>query len=161
MHQQRAHSNVIVLKQLFNFIPRILLNQTARKTGVDAKARTFSVLSHVAAMLFAQLSHAISLNDICDWLRLRAASKSCPPRATLFLTQTKYARLTSSKRSSGRCHRSLQNLPPAVESKVFVRGTPSPRGKEDVTLCLRARLHSQLRPALRRGVRSAELSQFT
>jgi hypothetical protein len=76
MHQQPARSNVIVLKQLLNLIPRSLLNQTARKTGVDAKARTFSVLSHVAAMLFAQLSHAISLNDVCDWLRLKAAALS-------------------------------------------------------------------------------------
>ena len=25
-------------------------------------------------MLFAQLSHAISLNDVCDWLRLKAAA---------------------------------------------------------------------------------------
>jgi hypothetical protein len=76
MHQKPARSNVIVLKQLLNFIPRSLLNQTARKTGVDAKARTFSVLSHVAAMFFAQLSHAISLNDVCDWLRLKAAALS-------------------------------------------------------------------------------------
>lgn len=76
MHQKPARSNVIVLKQLLNFIPRSLLNQTARKTGVDAKARTFSVLSHVSAMFFAQLSHAISLNDVCDWLRLKAAALS-------------------------------------------------------------------------------------
>ena len=68
MHQKQPRSNVIVLRQLLNFIPRSLLNQTARKTGVDAKARTFSVLSHVAAMFFALLSHAISLNDVCDWL---------------------------------------------------------------------------------------------
>jgi hypothetical protein len=27
-------------------------------------------------MLFAQLSHAISLNDVCDWLRLKAAALS-------------------------------------------------------------------------------------
>ena len=39
-------------------------------------ARTFSVLSHLAAMLFAQLSHAIRLNDLCDWLRLKAAALS-------------------------------------------------------------------------------------
>jgi hypothetical protein len=74
MHQQRARSNVIILKQLLNLIPRSLLNQTARKTGVDAKARNFSVLSHVAAMLFAQPSHAIGLDDVCDWLRLKAAA---------------------------------------------------------------------------------------
>ncbi len=43
---------------------------------MDTKARAFSVLSHLASMLFAQLSHAISLNDVCDWLRLKAAALS-------------------------------------------------------------------------------------
>ncbi len=76
MHQKQARSNVIVRKQPLNFIPRSILNQTARKTDVNAKARTFSVLSHVAAMFFAQLSLAISLNDVCDWLRLKAAALS-------------------------------------------------------------------------------------
>ncbi len=76
VNQKPARTDIIVLKQLLNFIPRNVLKQTARKTGVDTKARTFSVLSHLAAMLFAQLSHAISLNDGCDWLRLKAAALS-------------------------------------------------------------------------------------
>ena len=44
----------------------------ARKHGVDKKARTFSPWSHVVAMVFAQLSAAISLNDLCDNLRNHA-----------------------------------------------------------------------------------------
>ncbi|MEI6713486.1 MAG: IS4 family transposase [Verrucomicrobiota bacterium] len=76
MNQTPARSDIIVLKQLLNFIPRGVFNQAARKTGVEKKARTFSVLSHLATMLFAQLSHAISLNDVCDWLRLKAAPLS-------------------------------------------------------------------------------------
>jgi hypothetical protein len=44
----------------------------ARKFGVEQKARTFSPFSHVVALLYAQLSHALSLNDICDGLRLMA-----------------------------------------------------------------------------------------
>ena len=76
MNQKPARTDIIVLKQLLNFMPRSVLNQTARKTGVDSKVRTFSVLSHLASMLFAQLSHAISLNDVCDWLRLKAAAAS-------------------------------------------------------------------------------------
>ncbi len=36
---------------------------------MDAKARTFSAWSHVVAMLYGQLTHAIGLNDICDALR--------------------------------------------------------------------------------------------
>jgi hypothetical protein len=69
-----TRANVIVLKQILNHIPRHLIGRHARETGVDAKARTFSVTSHLAAMLFAQLSHAIGLNDVCDWLRLKCAA---------------------------------------------------------------------------------------
>jgi hypothetical protein len=67
-----TRANVVALKQILNLIPRGLINRHARETGVDAKSRTFSVLSHLSAMLFAQLSHAIGLNDVCDWLRLKA-----------------------------------------------------------------------------------------
>lgn len=69
-----ARANVIVLKQLFNLIPRGLINCHALATGVETKARTFSVVSHLSAMLFAQLSHAMGLNDVCDWLRLKSAA---------------------------------------------------------------------------------------
>lgn len=69
-----ARSNVVVLNQILNLIPRGLITRHTRETGVDAKARTFSVMSHLAAMLFAQLSHAIGLNDVCDWLRLKVAA---------------------------------------------------------------------------------------
>lgn len=67
-----ARSNVIVLKQLLNFIPLGILHRLAIETKVAGKARTFSVMSHVAAMLFAQLARAVGLNDVCDWLRLKA-----------------------------------------------------------------------------------------
>ena len=67
-----ARSNVLVLKQILNLIPRGMVNRLALETGVAAKARTFSVVSHLSAMLFAQLSHAMGLNDVCDWLRLKS-----------------------------------------------------------------------------------------
>lgn len=69
-----ARANVIVLKQLFNLIPRGLINRHALAAGLEAKSRTFSVVSHLSAMLFAQLSHAMGLNDVCDWLRLKSAA---------------------------------------------------------------------------------------
>ena len=53
MHQKPALSDIIVLKQLLNFIPRGVLNQVAQKTGVEAKARTFSVFSHLASLALA------------------------------------------------------------------------------------------------------------
>ena len=71
-----TRSDVIGLKQILNLIPRHLIGSLARETGIEAKVRTFSVTSHLAAMLFAQLAHAIGLNDVCDWLRLKAAALS-------------------------------------------------------------------------------------
>lgn len=67
-----TRANVVVLKQMLNLIPLGLINRHARETGIDVKARSFSVLSHLSAMLFAQLSHAMGLNDVCDWLRLKS-----------------------------------------------------------------------------------------
>jgi hypothetical protein len=66
-----ARRNVIVLKQLLNLIPRGMINRLATETGVEAQARSFSVTSHLATMLFAQLARAVGLNDVCDWLRLK------------------------------------------------------------------------------------------
>ena len=42
----------------------------ARRHGVDTQARAFSPWSHVVALLYAQLKHALSLNDVCDGLLL-------------------------------------------------------------------------------------------
>jgi len=44
----------------------------AREFGVDKKARTFSPWSHLVALLYAQLIHAMSLNDVCDALKYHA-----------------------------------------------------------------------------------------
>lgn len=66
-----ARSNVIALQQILKLIPLGLITRHARETGVADKSRSFSVVSHLAAMLFAQLSHAMGLNDVCDWLRLK------------------------------------------------------------------------------------------
>jgi hypothetical protein len=63
-----------VLRQLCQLIPNHLVPKLARETGVDTKQRTFTAWSHVVAMLYAQISHALSLNDVCDALRLHATS---------------------------------------------------------------------------------------
>jgi hypothetical protein len=54
-------------------IPGFLVSKIARQRGVDKKARTFSPWSHVVALLFAQFTHALSLNDVCDALKSHAA----------------------------------------------------------------------------------------
>lgn len=73
MNTTPTRSNVVALKQILNLIPRGLINRHARETGVEEKARTYSVFSHLSAMLFAQLTHALSLNDVCDSMRLEKA----------------------------------------------------------------------------------------
>ena len=73
-----------MLRQLVELIPSYLVPKLARACGVDEQARTFSPWSHVVALLYAQLSHALSLNDVCDALRLwvtplRAMRGATPP----------------------------------------------------------------------------------
>ena len=71
-----------VLRQICNYIPVFLVAHLARATGVDQKARTFSPWSHVVALLYAQLTHAIGLNDVCDALRLHSGPLSALCGAT-------------------------------------------------------------------------------
>lgn len=62
-------SKLCVLAQLCNLIPQHLVPKLARKHGIDKQARAFTSWSHVVALLYAQLTHSISLNDVCDGLR--------------------------------------------------------------------------------------------
>jgi hypothetical protein len=62
------------LGQLVDLIPPFLVSKLARECKVDERSRTFSPWSHVVALLYAQLNHCLSLNDVCDGLRLRATS---------------------------------------------------------------------------------------
>lgn len=65
-----AASKLNLLRQICNFIPEFLVSKLARETGAEEKSRTFKPWSHVLALLFAQLTHSIGLNDVCDALRL-------------------------------------------------------------------------------------------
>jgi hypothetical protein len=73
-----------VLAQIFKLIPRNLIPSLAREYGVDKQSRTFSPGSHVLALMFGQLTHAIGLNDVCDTLQhhsgvLTTIRESTPP----------------------------------------------------------------------------------
>jgi len=46
-----------------------MVRNLAAEHGVDKKCRTFSAWSHVVSLLYAQLTHSIGLNDVCDALR--------------------------------------------------------------------------------------------
>lgn len=54
----------------------------ARETGVEEKARTFLPWSHLLSLMFAQLTHAIGLNDVCDSLQMNAGPLSAIRGAT-------------------------------------------------------------------------------
>ena len=76
--------SLTVLAQIFKHIPRNLIPRLAHEYGVSAKCRSFSPNSHVLALAYAQLSHSISLNDVCDSLQnhsgaLASIREAVPP----------------------------------------------------------------------------------
>src|SRR5579862_2276755 len=77
-----APSKLNLLRQICNFIPDFLVARLARETGVKKKVRTFSAWSHVLSLLFAQLTHSIGLNDVCDALGLHSGPLSSLRGAT-------------------------------------------------------------------------------
>lgn len=58
-----------LLGQLVKKLPPRLTDTLAKKHKIQT--RSFSPTSHVVALMYAQLSHALSLNDVCDALQLR------------------------------------------------------------------------------------------
>jgi hypothetical protein len=72
-HHKPARFKYSILAQLRNLIPSHLVSTLAHRYGVTKKTRTFSPWSHVVALLYAQLVHALSLNDVCDALRTHAS----------------------------------------------------------------------------------------
>ena len=77
-----APAKLNLLRQICNFIPGFLVPKLARATGVQDKARTFSPWSHVLALMYAQLTHSIGLNDVCDALHLHSGPLSSLRGAT-------------------------------------------------------------------------------
>ena len=71
-----------LLGQVLNHIPEHLVSSLARETGVQDLSRSFSPWSHVVALIFAQLTHAVGLNDVCDSLRLYSGPLSAIRGAT-------------------------------------------------------------------------------
>jgi hypothetical protein len=69
-----AKSKLTILQQVCNLIPGHLAITVARETGVEERARSFDVWSHLTAMVYSQVSHALSLNDVCDGLGMNQAA---------------------------------------------------------------------------------------
>ena len=72
MTRKPTRTNLSVLGQLCNLIPPFLVPKIARQCGVAKQARTFSPWSHLVALLYAQFTHALGLNDVCDALKNHA-----------------------------------------------------------------------------------------
>ncbi len=67
-----TRSKFNILRQICNLIPQHTVSKLARETGAEDKSRTFTPWSHVVSQAYAQLTHGISLNDVCDSLQLHS-----------------------------------------------------------------------------------------
>ena len=80
-------SNLSTLKQVCQLIPKHIVKRLAEKHGINP--RKYSAWSHVVTLLYTQLSHALSLNDVCDSLGNHSGSlkqireATAPKRNTL------------------------------------------------------------------------------
>ncbi len=71
-----TRSKFNILRQICNWIPSQLVSKIARSTQAEDKSRSFSPWSHVVSQCYAQLTHSISLNDVCDSLQLHSGPLS-------------------------------------------------------------------------------------
>ena len=87
--KQPAKRDAIVLSGICKLIPEHLVSKLARQYAIDQQARTFSPWSHVVSLLYAQLTHAVGLNDVCDGLAHHATNlppftaQRLPPKSKL------------------------------------------------------------------------------
>ncbi len=53
-----------------------MVSNLAKEHGVEARSRTFTPWSHVVSLVYAHLTHAVGLNDVCDGLHMNEAALS-------------------------------------------------------------------------------------
>jgi len=70
-YHKPARDKLCVLAQLCKHIPSHKVSKIVNELNETKKSRTFSAWSHVVSLLFAQLCHSISLEDVCDAMTLR------------------------------------------------------------------------------------------
>src|SRR5208282_2151235 len=75
-------SKFTVVRPLCNYIPNQLVPKLARETGVDEPARTYDEWSPIVTLCYAQGTHSIGINDVCDALRPNAGPLSALRGAT-------------------------------------------------------------------------------
>ncbi len=72
MPARPAKRKPIVFRQICEQIPAFMVPKIARKHGV--RTRAITPWNHVVAMLYAQFTHALGLNDVCDALAANRAA---------------------------------------------------------------------------------------
>lgn len=105
-----------VLGQIVKLIPAKLIEKL--KTEHKIQTRSFSATSHVVALIYAQLSHALSLNDICDGMRnhsgILSQIRDCVPPSRNGLAHANSTRTAEmAKDLFWAVHKSLEESDPA------------------------------------------------
>src|SRR3974377_967389 len=67
-----TRSKFNVLRQICNLIPQHSVSTIARSTGAEEKPPPITPWSPLVSQAYAQLTHSISLNDVCDSLQLHS-----------------------------------------------------------------------------------------
>lgn len=116
-----TRSKLSIFRQLCNLIPNHLVPQLARATGAEQKSRSFKPWSHVVSLLFAQFTHAVGLNDVCDSLRLHSGPLSAirgatPPSRNGLSTANRERPAALAEQLFWKTLEHLQNLAPAFGS---------------------------------------------
>lgn len=122
-----------VLYQLCKLIPSHLTTTLARKHGVDKRARTFTPWSHVVALLYVQLTHSISLNDVCDAL-CNHASKLFAIRGAKAPARNTLACANRKRKAAAKMHMRL-NLQTFLPGFVIVEEASHHDDTRAVELC--------------------------
>ncbi len=71
-----TRSDLSILEQICKLIPAHEASKIARETGVEGQSRSIRPWSHVVGLIYAQLTHSIGLNDVCDSLQLHSGPLS-------------------------------------------------------------------------------------
>ena len=103
-----AGNSFPVLRQICNLIPRSMFDELCERYGFDT--RGFSEWSHFVAMLYAHLSRASSLHEVCDGLKMHAAALACVKGATPPSKSVQADRTTRRFSRQQRQRRALANM---------------------------------------------------
>ncbi len=74
-------NTMAVLAQIVKLIPGKIIDTLARNYRIQTRA--FSPTNPVVAVLYSQLSHALSLNDMCDGMQNHAGTRKSPFRTSI------------------------------------------------------------------------------